>query len=144
MYRIHVPIITNSDAHLIVNEKSQHLETGYAWTFDNQADHGVVNGNEERVHLIFDVPFSEKMAHQIDQSDLLNGHKVGKHINQISQTNKAVASYPGDAVIKQGIATLQQQGATFQQIAQILNAKQIPSKTYPVSQWDGNMVAELA
>ena len=143
MYRIHVPIITNSGAHLIVNEKSQHLDSEHAWSFDNQAEHGVVNGNKERVHLIFDVPFSDKVANQIDRADQLEGQKIDEHIDRISQTSKAVASYPGDEVIKGGILALQQQGATCAQIAQMLNAKKIPSKTYPISLWNEEMVADL-
>jgi hypothetical protein len=50
MYRIHVPLVTNSGAFLISGQRSLHLRVGSAWTFDNQEEHGVVNGGEERVH----------------------------------------------------------------------------------------------
>jgi hypothetical protein len=53
--RIHVPIITNDGAFLIAEKRAKHLAVGEAWTFDNQSDHSVVNGNSTRVHLIFDV-----------------------------------------------------------------------------------------
>jgi len=144
MYRIHIPIITNPGAHLIVNEKSQHLATGYAWSFDNQADHGVVNGDEERVHLIFDVPFSEKMAMRIDAADCLTGERVNSHVERISQTDKATASYPGDELMKNGILNLRSQGASSAQIAEFINSKGIPSKSYPITAWNEKMVDELA
>ena len=60
--RIHVPIITNKDAFLIAEEYAKHLEVGEVWTFDNQSQHSVVNGNETRVHLIFDVNPNPKLA----------------------------------------------------------------------------------
>ncbi len=143
MYRVHIPIVTNSGAHLIVNNRSQHLEAGYAWSFDNQADHGVVNGGEERVHLIFDVPFSDKLAHQVDQADCLPGESVSEHIEKISATHLAVPSYPGDKTIRNGIQMMQSQGASSSQIAGFMNSKGIPSKTYPVVPWSEKMVDEF-
>ena len=140
MYRIHVPIITNPGAHLIVNDRSQHLATGFAWSFDNQSDHGVVNGEQERVHLIFDVPFTDKLASQLDTSDCLEGSTNQDHINRISQQNKAIPSYPGDEVIKNGIKTMRAQGANSAQIAGFMNSKSIPSKVYPVTPWTEEMV----
>jgi len=143
MYRIHIPIITNDGAHLIVNDHSQHLSSGYAWTFDNQQDHGVVNGAEERIHLIFDVPYSSQIASQIDQSTHFTGKKITSHIDRISQKAEAVLSYPGDEFIKNGIITLVNRGASFAQIADMLNAKNIPTKTYPVTKWNSDMVENL-
>jgi len=144
MYRIHIPIITNPGANLIVNGQSQHLTTGYAWSFDNQAYHGVVNGDAERVHLIFDIPFADKMAQQIDSADCLPGERIDQHVEQISQTSNRIASYPGDEVIKSGIHTLRGQGATNTQIASFLNLKKIPTKSYPVSDWNEEMIEEFS
>ncbi len=144
MYRIHIPIITNPGAHLIANEKSQHFAAGYAWSFDNQADHGVVNGDEERIHLIFDVPFSEKMARRIDTAEYLTGERVNSHVNKISRIDRAVASYPGDELMINGIRNLRAQGASSTQIAEFINSKGIPSKSYPVTPWDKKMVDKLA
>jgi len=140
MYRVHIPIITNPGANLIVNDRAQHLSLGSAWTFDNQADHGVVNGNEERVHLILDVPFSEKMATQIDRAICLPGEEIAEYNLKISQSNKAVPSYPGDEVIRTGIATMRSQGASSEQIAGFMNSKSIPSKVYPSVPWTEEMV----
>lgn len=53
--RIHIPIVTNDGAFLIVEKKAKHLAVGEAWSFDNQSQHSVVNGDSTRVHLIIDV-----------------------------------------------------------------------------------------
>jgi hypothetical protein len=144
MYRLHIPIITNPDAHLIVNERSQHLTIGHAWSFDNQANHGVVNGDFERVHLIFDVPYSDKIAHRIDAADCLVGEKNDRHIEKVSAKSSTVNSYPGDDFMRNGIRTMRRQGATSAQIVAFINSKKIPSKSYPVSIWDEAMVDALA
>lgn len=60
--RIHVPIITNDGAFLIAEEKAKHLAVGEAWSFDNQSQHSVVNGDSTRVHLIFDVNPNPNLA----------------------------------------------------------------------------------
>jgi hypothetical protein len=60
--RIHVPIITNDGAFLIAEERAKHLAVGEAWTFDNQSQHSVVNGDSIRVHLSFDVNPNPKLA----------------------------------------------------------------------------------
>jgi hypothetical protein len=60
--RIHIPIVTNDGAFLIAEERAKHLSVGEAWTFDNQSQHSVVNGDSTRVHLIFDVNPNPKLA----------------------------------------------------------------------------------
>jgi hypothetical protein len=54
-FRIHVPITTNEDAFLLSEGRSKHIAVGEAWTFNNQVQHAVVNGNTVRTHLIMDV-----------------------------------------------------------------------------------------
>lgn len=53
--RIHVPIVTNPGAFLIAEGMAKHLDVGEVWTFDNQSQHSVINGDTVRVHMIFDV-----------------------------------------------------------------------------------------
>jgi hypothetical protein len=53
--RVHIPIVTNDGAFLIAEKKAKHLAVGEVWSFDNQSQHSVVNGDSTRVHLIFDV-----------------------------------------------------------------------------------------
>jgi hypothetical protein len=60
--RIHIPIVTNDGAFLMVDERAKHLEIGEVWTLDNQEWHAVVNGNSQRVHLAFDVNPNPKLA----------------------------------------------------------------------------------
>ena len=60
--RIHVPIISNKGAFLLSEQKAKHFEVGAAWTFNNQVLHSVVNGDETRVHMIFDVNPNSKLA----------------------------------------------------------------------------------
>ncbi len=55
-FRIHVPIVTNDGAFLLSEGRSKHLAVGEVWTFDNQVEHAVTNGDAVRTHLIFDVP----------------------------------------------------------------------------------------
>ena len=143
LYRVHVPIYTNPNAYLISNEYSQHYTTGYAWTFDNQADHGVVNGNEERVHLIFDVKYTEKMKLLIDSSDFFKGEIIEKNNKAITNKTKEKLSYLGDTTIKRAIITLRSRGIQDQDIAKFFNTKKIPSKFYPVKEWDSGMIQKL-
>ena len=51
LHRVHVPLVTHPSAHLVVEGRAQHLAPGSAWTFDNQALHGFVNGPRTRTHL---------------------------------------------------------------------------------------------
>jgi hypothetical protein len=60
--RIHVPIITNNGAYLIAEGMAKHLKVGEVWTFDNQSQHSVVNGDTTRVHMIIDVHPNPKLA----------------------------------------------------------------------------------
>ncbi len=66
-WRIHIPLTTNDDAHLLSEGRSVHFEVGEVWTFDNQVIHAVTNGPTVRAHLIFDVPENPKL-------DALLGH----------------------------------------------------------------------
>lgn len=143
MYRIHIPIYTNPGAFLVADMHSQHFAEGYAWSFNNQTDHGVVNGNEERSHLIFDVPYNDKMKKQIDDSTFFKGKKTAEHIEKITNKTKKVHSYLGDNEMTAAIKTLRSRGINDHDIAVFLNTKNIPSKSHPVKPWDAQMVQAL-
>ena len=68
-FRIHVPITTNDEAFFLSEGRSKHIAVGEAWTFDNQVQHGVVNGNTVRAHLIFDVLPNPKLDALLANSD---------------------------------------------------------------------------
>ena len=78
LYRVHVPIETNREALLVVEgQRGQHFRMGEAWTFDNQALHGVINGEGRRTHLILDVPDSnEKMSAARRKAQVIAGEPV--------------------------------------------------------------------
>jgi len=137
LYRIHVPVITNNRAYLIAEGRSQHLAAGSAWSFDNQSRHGVINGPQTRIHLIFDVPFSDAIAARIDDAEHLPGKKKSGHLEKIDSKVKARASYPGDVEVKEAIASLRGRGLDDDRIAEFFNAKQIPTRHYDVKQPKG-------
>ncbi len=60
--RIHVPIVTNPGAFLLCKQMAIHMRVGEVWSFDNQQWHSVVNGDAERVHMLFDVNPNPKLA----------------------------------------------------------------------------------
>jgi hypothetical protein len=68
-FRIHIPITTNPDAVLLSDTNAKHLEPGEVWSFDNQAMHGVVNGDSVRTHLIIDVPRNPKLDALLSQAE---------------------------------------------------------------------------
>ena len=72
-FRIHVPIVTNDGAHLLSEGRSKHLALGEVWTFDNQVEHAVTNGDAVRTHLIFDVPRGPKILDLIEHASFDSG-----------------------------------------------------------------------
>lgn len=54
-HRIHVPIVSNSDARFRVGDLSFHMPVGEMWEINNRRIHAVKNaGVEARIHLIMD------------------------------------------------------------------------------------------
>ena len=54
--RVHVPIVTNKDAVVIMDDIEQHLRSGIAYKFDIRKPHAIANrGEKSRIHLMFDV-----------------------------------------------------------------------------------------
>jgi len=144
MYRIHVPIITNPDAHLIADGRSIHFAAGHAWSFDNQSEHGVVNGDQERVHLIFDVDLNDRLKDQIDACQLLKGERVAEHLERIKDDSMEKPSYFGDDVVRQGIGQLRNRGMNNAQIASFMNNKKVPLKDYYGDRWTSDMIERLS
>jgi hypothetical protein len=143
MYRIHIPIFTNPEAHLISDGRSIHFASGYAWSFDNQTRHGVVNGDAERVHLIMDVDFNARLKEQIDKARFLPGEENEEHMAIISSKERQKPSYFGDEVVRQGIARLRAQGMNDAQITAFFNHKKVPLKHYYAQLWTPDMIREI-
>jgi hypothetical protein len=72
-FRVHVPITTNDGALLMTLKKAIHFNVGEVWTFDNQSKHAVVNGDQVRTHLIFDVQPNPTLAALLDRSEFQPG-----------------------------------------------------------------------
>lgn len=54
--RVHVPILTNDRAFMVVDGVSYGMSPGLAYTLDTRAVHSVKNyGDTPRIHLMFDV-----------------------------------------------------------------------------------------
>lgn len=150
MFRIHVPITSNARARLISDGYAQHLSPGYAWSFDNQSWHGVVNGAAERVHFIFDIKFNDKMARQLDRATFVQGEKREDLVRKIEAGKKMRVSYPGDQFMGAAVRELRSQGLNDDQIANAFNAKKIPTKRYftkdqrqQLTQWDASMIDDI-
>lgn len=55
VHRLHLPVITNTDALFTVGDETRHLAAGEVWEINNCRSHGVCNsGASARVHLILD------------------------------------------------------------------------------------------
>jgi hypothetical protein len=58
--RFHVPIITNNQSYITVNDVQLHMMQGECWEINNCAKHSAKNlGQTDRVHLIVDVILKE-------------------------------------------------------------------------------------
>lgn len=143
MYRIHIPIRSNPDAFLVSDNRSIRFAPGHAWSFDNQTDHGVVNGDSERTHLILDVRLNPKLRDWIDRSVVLDGEHVPEHVARIHSEQKLRQSYPGDRVMADAIARLRQRGLADEQIAGFFDHKGVPRRRYSADRWTADMVREV-
>lgn len=62
MIRIHIPIVTNKQVIMTLEEQKYFFDVGEAWYFDASCWHSVNNdGDEDRIHLIADFAPSEQL-----------------------------------------------------------------------------------
>jgi hypothetical protein len=143
LHRVHVPLVTHPSAHLVVEGRAQHLSTDSAWTFDNQALHGFVNGPCLRTHLIVDVPETSTMAQM-----LLNAtHHAGRLDPQVAaktlDRTRHATSYPGDAEMADWLRYTLQQGRSPREIVAYLRAQGMPTRVHGAT-WTVEEVNRLA
>ena len=127
-YRIHIPIITNAEALILVQGRALHLAAGHAWSFDNQAHHAVVNGAEARTHLLLDVPFNPKLQLALDKAELIEGEDapaLWQSLGNAAVERKVV--YPGSEEARSIISKLVAKGKSPEQIAKTLNQLGTPA-----------------
>lgn len=55
LYRVHIPLVTNPGAFLIIDGRLWHLEVGYAYLAKVRDFHTAINtGKEDRIHIVYD------------------------------------------------------------------------------------------
>lgn len=54
-HRIHIPLITNNDCVFTVGGECGRMSVGEIVEIDNTVAHSVVNGSEDRVHIVIDI-----------------------------------------------------------------------------------------
>lgn len=71
-FRLHVPIVTNPNAHIVMPGAAIHLNRGYLWKLNpNSAIHSACNfGPEPRIHLMLDCYLNENLQDLIDEESL--------------------------------------------------------------------------
>lgn len=69
-FRIHLPVVTNESAYLILDGRRIHLPVGHLWKLDPVHRHGACNfGTEARVHMLMDCYRDEALnAHLTHES----------------------------------------------------------------------------
>lgn len=98
--RIHIPVVTNDDVRMYVEDNEYKFGVGEAWYFDASCWHSVQNnGTEDRIHLIADLhPSPELDAHlkpiqthdrvRFFKARLENYFQVSKAFTQFMQTKE--------------------------------------------------------
>lgn len=76
-YRLHIPVVTNGSAHIIMPGKRVHMERGYLWTLDpKNTVHSACNfGSQARIHIMIDCYMNDNLKSlkenaQLDDSDV--------------------------------------------------------------------------
>jgi hypothetical protein len=71
-HRIHIPIKTNYECLFNIDGEIKHLEEGNIIEIDNMKPHSVVNGDEDRIHLIVDISESNDTEYEFDKYVISN------------------------------------------------------------------------
>jgi hypothetical protein len=142
LHRVHVPLSTHPDAKLVVEGRVHHLAAGRAWTFDNQALHGFSNGPCERVHLILDVPDTEVMRGVLAGATVHPGTVDPVVAARTLEVERAVASYPGDGVLRGVIVELREAGWSDEEVAGWLTEQGVVGPLAG-AQWTGEVVQRV-
>jgi hypothetical protein len=64
--RLHIPVVTNPSATLIIGGRRIHMASGYVWKLNPVHRHGAINfGREPRVHILLDCYANEPLDRMI-------------------------------------------------------------------------------
>ncbi len=80
-FRLHIPLITNPAARLILGQESVHLSAGRVWVLDPKIGHASINGGlHDRVHLLIDCycnpVLEDLLSQQADQFEVVPKPKL--------------------------------------------------------------------
>lgn len=101
--RLHLPLITNSNARMQFPEYSVHMEKGVIWKLNPTVSHAISNeGQEERTHLILDCYINDTLQGLI-KKEYLDSANV-RELPIFSQTEKSERlKLSRELLIKKGI-----------------------------------------
>lgn len=141
LHRVHVPLVSHPEAELVVEGRALHLRPGRAWTFDNQALHGFVNGPVVRTHLILDVPPGPAMDALLAAGAVWPGRPAPDAVARM-EAGEAAPSYPGDAAIAALVAEARAAGWALPEVAAWLEAQGVPARTWG-ARWTAEALAAI-
>lgn len=84
-HRIHVPLVTNSQARLCCEDTFLHLSKGSAWAFNNSRPHGACNLGTARTHLILDLPSTSAIEAFLASGETYLGDRDSKALTKLSE-----------------------------------------------------------
>lgn len=87
--RIHVPIITNQNAFIVVENRFYHFSIGRYYELNNRKFHSVVNNGETgRLHCVFDVMPEMKFKETLDNNIDINLINIDRNNILINEWNE--------------------------------------------------------
>lgn len=84
-HRVHVPLITNPEARLCVDEHFLFLRPRRIWLLNNSVQHGVINRGPERVHLCLDLPHFRGFAAWLARGQVEHGERDDAALRELNR-----------------------------------------------------------
>lgn len=104
-FRLHVPIVTNPGAHIVMPGTTVHMSRGYLWKLNpKEAVHSACNfGQEARIHLMMDCYVNDTLA-ELVESEALPADNL-KTLPILTAADKARALNEGRSLVEAGKQT---------------------------------------
>ena len=98
--RLHIPVVTSSDAHFFNNGEFFNMKEGEVWAINNLAIHGVINEHpsDTRIHLIVDILPDEKTEAVVRNAEFIQGFFDQKILAKLMENSMA----PPDSIYALG------------------------------------------
>ena len=98
IHRCHLPVITNEDCLFLIDKVPYHFKPNFAFEFNNQKMHGVINNsNADRVHLICDILDWKVLKHLREDCLVLPARKSFQLKGQLLSYRWVVFAFKGAA-----------------------------------------------